>query len=75
MSGPSGSCPLAQFETYVNNRSAELGDFIQLCGLSNVTGDPDIVDFYTNPQSRGANTSMVLLGIDPQVGQPNPFGS
>ncbi|KAJ3559463.1 hypothetical protein NM688_g332 [Phlebia brevispora] len=76
MSGPGSSCPLADFEAYVKGPQATLlGDFVQKCGLANVTNDPDTVDFYVNINSKAANTSIFMLGVDPQVGEPNPFGS
>ena len=74
--GPGGSCAVADFEAYVNGpRAALAGDFTKVCGLSNITGSPDVVDFYTDPASKLANTTIFALGVDPLVGVPNPFGS
>ena len=72
MSGPGSSCPLAEFEDYVNGpQAAKAGDFVKKCGFSNATGVADTVDFFTNPHSTAANTSTFLLGVDPQVGTPS----
>lgn len=72
-SGPSSSCPLAQFEAFVNGPQARAnGDFVQRCGLANVTGAPDVVDIFTNPLSAAAMSKAFTLGIDPQVGVPAP---
>ena len=73
--GPGQSCALADFQTYVNSRGPLMGDFVQVCGLSNVTNAPDVVDFYNNPVSKLANTSIFTFGVEPLIGVPNPFGS
>lgn len=62
-SGPGASCPLNDFVKYVANRQAVLGDFVQRCGLSNVTNSPDVVDFYTNPTSTAANVTKIDLPV------------
>ena len=62
--GPGGSCPLLDFQAYVRKRGEVVGDFVQRCGLSNSTMVvPDIVDFYTNPESEGAHVSVIEVPV------------
>ena len=61
--GPGASCALSDFVEYVNDRGSVLGDFVQKCGLSNETKVPDVVDFYMNPLSVGAQASVLELPV------------
>ncbi len=72
MSGPASSCPLTEFAAYVNGpQAAKAGDFVAECGLADVPGAADVVDFFVDPHSTAAKTNTFLLGIDPQVGMPS----
>ncbi|KAI0693965.1 phosphoglycerate mutase-like protein [Cytidiella melzeri] len=65
--GPDASCALVDFLTYVTQRGEVLGDFVQRCGLGNLTSMgvqvPDVVDFYVDPSSAGADVTRLELPV------------
>ncbi|EKM53795.1 uncharacterized protein PHACADRAFT_260319 [Phanerochaete carnosa HHB-10118-sp] len=63
-SGPGLSCPLASFADYVyNERAAAAGDFIQVCGLQNVSNATGAIDFFTQVPSVNAQSVVLELPV------------
>ncbi|KAF7322420.1 Phosphoglycerate mutase-like protein [Mycena chlorophos] len=53
-SGPGSTCPLADFTQYVQTtRAAAAGDFVQMCGLQNISNATSDATFFTvvDPES------------------------
>ena len=60
-SGPGSTCPLDQFTAMVNGPlKAAAGDFVEKCGLQNVTGATSVTSFLT---TAGDGKSM-LIGLE-----------
>ncbi|KAG6839524.1 hypothetical protein C0991_001881 [Blastosporella zonata] len=52
-SGPGSTCPLDQFTSYVKRRASASGDFIQTCGLQNVSNATSVASFLTTVPAAG----------------------
>jgi acid phosphatase len=46
-----------------NKRAVAAGDFIQVCGLQNVTNATGVVDFFTQVPSIDAQSAIVELPV------------
>ncbi|KAF8588893.1 phosphoglycerate mutase-like protein [Ramaria rubella] len=51
VSGPGSTCPLENFAGFIEERGKLAGDFVQRCGLSNVSNATSVLNFFTNPPS------------------------
>ncbi|GJE97574.1 phosphoglycerate mutase-like protein [Phanerochaete sordida] len=63
-SGPGLSCPLASFAHFINtDRAAAAGDFIEVCGLQNVSNATGSVDFFTRVPSENAQSVVLEVPV------------
>ncbi|KAI0067654.1 phosphoglycerate mutase-like protein [Artomyces pyxidatus] len=47
-SGPSATCPLTEFASYIKKRGELVGDYVATCGLQDVANATGRADFFTN---------------------------
>jgi hypothetical protein len=62
ISGPGSTCPLAKFTSYVDTvRAAAAGDFVQKCGLQDVSNATSEATFFTVTP---ADSAEILVGLN-----------